>query len=362
MQVTWWIPGMQATLSAILVRPRGLFRGRLGLGASPDLIRERLVHLFLEVGDKAHRPGHDGEAAGDPPGQLQLARDGGDRPRGVDWKLASIRRGRLLGDQLHELHVRPGVAVLHGQGKEPGRARVGGLVHRVAEARDDLLARPVTGHDLARDLPALAARGRLLEQARRLLDRSPETVAHAQQPRRHGRLQGLRGAEVGQPGGDRARGDPVLDQGDQDRVEHHRLAMVRQAALELEVRDIAERHLAYEVGRQVVAADEDLVGGAAPKRRPELAAHFLTVSRVLYPASPKSASGTSVTPPRNIRREWIASSISATRAESDACRSVTSTSTGTGGSIDVSWPVRTTRARPVTRGRNSPTTDRIAAG
>src|SRR5439155_943553 len=142
-------------------------------------------------------------------------------------------------------------------------------------------------------------------------------------------------------------------------VEHHRLLLRGKPSLELEERDVAERDPSDQVRGQVVVADEDLVGRAAPEPGLELAAHLRTVNLVLYPDSPKSDSSTSSTLLRNISLEWIAFSISVTSAPSDSCRSVTSTSTGIGGSIEVSSLFRITRAGPVPLGRNAPTTARI---
>src|SRR5438046_3628673 len=176
------------------------------------------------------------------------------------------------------------------------------------------------------------------------------------------RLGRLGGAEVGQPGGDRARGQPMLDQRHHQGVEHHRLLLRGKPSLELEERDVAERDPSDQVRGQVMVADEDPVGRAAPEPGLELPAHLRTVNLVLYPGSPKSDSSTSSTLLRNISLEWIAFSISVTSAPSDSCRSVTSTSTGIGGSIEVSSLFRITRARPVTLGRKSPTTARIAVG
>ena len=95
----------------------------------------------------------------------------------------------------------------------------------------------------------------------------------------------------------------MLDQRHHEGVEHDRLLLARKAAFELEKRDIAKRDLADQVVGQVVATDEDAVGGAASQPGLQLAAHFLTVSLVLYPLSPKSDSGTSVTLLRNVSLE-----------------------------------------------------------
>ena len=139
----------------------------------------------------------------------------------------------------------------------------------VAQTRDDVLPRPVALHDLAgRGARVLVGR-RLLQGSGCLLDRASEAIAHAQESRGDRGLQGLGRPVVGQARSDRAGRQAVLDEGDGEGVEHHRLVTVRQAALELEVGHVAERDLADQVG-QVMAADEDLVGGAAAEARPDL--------------------------------------------------------------------------------------------
>ena len=153
---------------------------------------------------------------------------------------------------------------------------------RVPDAGDDLLARPMRLDDLSGADMEITFRRRFLQRPGRLLDGAAEAVAHAQQARRDRRLQRLRRAKVGQPGGDGARRETVLDQGHDQGVEHHRLLARRKPALQLEECEVAERHLADEVRREVAAADEDLVGRAAAEAGRELlAAHFRTVSFVL---------------------------------------------------------------------------------
>ena len=68
----------------------------------------------------------------------------------------------------------------------------------------------------------------------------------------------------------------MLDQRHGDGIENPRLGFGREAALELEEREVAERHLAQEVG-QVMAADDDAVGRAPGDVRTQLlAGHTLS--------------------------------------------------------------------------------------
>src|SRR5690349_25040626 len=119
MHVTWWMPGMPAVLAAtlysfelavrsrcslILVTTRIHVTLRLRFGAGPDLGRHRLLDLLLEMGDEADRTSDHRQAAGDPPWELHLARDGRDRPGRVDRGGAfgvarrHVEVGRLIGE------------------------------------------------------------------------------------------------------------------------------------------------------------------------------------------------------------------------------------------------------------------------
>src|SRR5437764_12279747 len=73
----------------------------------PDLRRERLTQLLLEMRHEPDRSGHDRQAAADLPGDIQLAGDRADRAGGVDRQRPAQRRARLLADELHELDVAP---------------------------------------------------------------------------------------------------------------------------------------------------------------------------------------------------------------------------------------------------------------
>src|SRR5579872_2214522 len=374
MAVTWWIPGRLAVTSRlpdemvsrpILVLARSQLAGCFVLDAGPDLGRHRVGHLLLQMGHQADRAGHHGDASADSPRDAHVARDGRDGAGGVDREVAAVGGRRGLAHPLHQLHVPPGEAVLRRhleQARGPGVDR---LVGRVAQAGDDLAA-AVSRHDLLRgvlDVDAAAwLAQRLLEHPGGLLDRPAEPVAEPEQAGRNGRLQRFRGAEVRQTGRDRAGSHAVLDERHGQRVEHDGLLRRGQPAHQLEVGEVAQRNLADQLVRQVAAPDFDAVRRAAAQPGLEPLLHRLTVSLVLYPESPKSASETSVTLPRNKSLPWIASSISAISFGSLSWPACTSTSMGTGGSMLVSGPGRTTRARPVTRGRKSPTIDRIAAG
>jgi len=99
------------------------------------------------------------------------------------------------------------------------------------------------------------------------LERQMQALAElrpgAAQPRRHRGLECFGRPEVGQARRDRARGQAVLDEHHHDGVEHRRLRGRRQAARELEEREVAERRRADEVDETVAAHDD--VGGVRPR-------------------------------------------------------------------------------------------------
>src|SRR5581483_9769025 len=115
-------------------------------------------------------------------------------------------------------------------------------------------------------------------------------------------------------GCDRARREAVLDQHHDDGVEDRRLLRGRQAAGELEEREIAEVDVAEQVD-EVSAAHDDVRGvGPGDVGAELLPGHVLRTRRVLYPASPKSASATSCTRLRNVSAARTSFSISSASA------------------------------------------------
>jgi len=191
---------------------------------APDLTREGFRELFLDVRDQADRTRDDRKAAAHLPWEVELAQDGADGAGRVDRQVAAVSRARLLGDQLHELDVAPGQAVVGGDREQPGGAGIGRLVDGMPESRDGLFRFLRAGHDLAREVArfGIGCGGpkRLLERSRRFFDRATETRSHSEQARCHRALQRLGRAEVGEARRDGARGEAVLHKRDGDRVEH----------------------------------------------------------------------------------------------------------------------------------------------
>ena len=187
------------------------------------------------MGDQPDRAGHHGEAAAHAPRDLELARDGADRTRRIDGKSAAGGRGSLGADELHELDIPAGKAVLGRQREELRRAGVDLLVHRVAEATDGPLGIAVltdnSGCDGTQVCAGLGVLQAQLEHARGVLGRTSESIANPEQARGDGTLQSFGCAEIGEPRDDRARRHAVLNERDRDGVEHDRLLGCRKATL-----------------------------------------------------------------------------------------------------------------------------------
>src|SRR5258708_4556633 len=109
-----------------------------------------------------------------------------------------------------------------------------------------------------------------------------DRVAHPEQARRHGALQRFRRAEICEARGDRAGRHTVLYQRHRDGVENDRLLLARQAPLQLEKGDVAQRKLPDQVLDEVVSAHDDAIGRTPAYFGLELFGHWrLTVSLVL---------------------------------------------------------------------------------
>src|SRR3981081_738623 len=79
---------------AMLLVPRPL--RRFPFDTAPDLGRQRVGHLLLEVGYKADGTRHYGKSAAHLPGYFELTGDGANRAGGVDREVAAERRGRFI--------------------------------------------------------------------------------------------------------------------------------------------------------------------------------------------------------------------------------------------------------------------------
>ena len=152
-------------------------------------------------------------------------------------------------------------------------AGVGDLVHRVAEAGDEpargagplhrgerqrVIARVVGGRRLAGPASASARNRPASSVTPRKREPPPSRPGGQRSLHRVGR------AQVGQPGRDRGRGEAVVGQRHQDRLEHPDLRRGRPVLGDQPQRQLAEPDLAHEVGGEIPAEQGDRVrvGGA----------------------------------------------------------------------------------------------------
>src|SRR5215213_2924693 len=189
--VMWWTPW----LCSLRIGPSAL-AGLVGdcllrLVGHPEA--DRILLLLGQVREQARRAGQDRDRLHDRGGEAELQQHGGHRHRDVHRQRLAPGLVHGVADAAGELDVGPADAALVGQLQDALRARVGGLVHRVAEAREAAARLVCLSRDLPRRLPALGAAVhpplRLLEQRGALLRGAEQHRAAAQDPRRDRALQ-----------------------------------------------------------------------------------------------------------------------------------------------------------------------------
>ena len=159
-------------------------------------------------------------------------------------------------DGVEQPQVRPAQALLPAIPISTGRARVAVLVHRMAEAGDEPPGRLVCGRGPAPARPTRRRRSGRSTACRRA--RREEPAASSVTPRNRepppSRPGGERALErvgrgqVGQPGGDRGRGEAVVGQRDEHRLEHPDLRRRRPSLGHQPEGQLAEADLAHQVG------------------------------------------------------------------------------------------------------------------
>ena len=140
----------------------------------------------------------------------------------------------------------------------PGTKRPSARVRRTAVQRQRVPAGLVGGQRGRRGLLPLQ---HLVQVTPAVLGDPEEPGPAAEQPGGQRPLQRVRGRQVGQPRGDRGRGEPVVGQRHQHGLEHPGLRRRRPAQRDQPEGELSEADLAHQVGRQVLAEQPDLVGG-----------------------------------------------------------------------------------------------------
>jgi hypothetical protein len=217
------------------------------------------------VAEQAGGPGQQRESAQHLDRQAEIGESGAADSGAVERQLLSQDARMDPPDRLEQGEVRAVHPFLGGDPQQHRRPRILDLVHRVAQPGDATGARLDGGQ---RDRVPVRVRPVLFDQIMQepstVLGHAEEAGSAAEQPGGHRALQGLRRAEVGQPGRDRGRREPVVGQRDQHRLEHPRLARAGPPPGHQPERQLTEADLAHQVGGQVLPEQPDLllVGGA----------------------------------------------------------------------------------------------------
>jgi hypothetical protein len=186
-------------------------------------------------------------------------------------------------DGLEQPQVRSAQPLLLGDLDQPGGARVADLVHRVPETGDELPLGLGPGHRgegerveagvVGRDLARLGQH--LVQELAAVLGHPEEPRPAAEQAGRQRALHRVGGGQVRDPGGDRGRGEAVVGQRDQHRLEDADLRLGRPALGHHPERQLAEPDLAHQVVGQVLAEQADRVGVRRAERGRVLLRHGL---------------------------------------------------------------------------------------
>ena len=206
--------------------------------------------------------------------------------------------------------------------EQPRGARVVGAVDGVAETRQRLALRAMLLSDLRSTcLHAFRCGEHLFDERTAAFHRAHEGAAHAQQTRRHGRLQRLGGGVVNQPRDDGAGREAMFHQRDQHCIEQRHLHARGSLTGELKQDHLGEAHLTDQIidevgashmdggfvrgadggGGRVALAHDKVSGGSAIRarrsdgippalRRPSVCAPI----RLAWGASPRAGSGSAV--------------------------------------------------------------------
>ena len=236
---------------------------------------DRAATLLGDLPEQPGRPGQQCEAAQHLDRQAEVRERRPAHAGAVERQPAAEHLLVHAADRLEEPQVRSPQALLLGDGDQHRRPRVLHLVHRVPQSGDEaaLLARPAHRREGQR-VPARVVGGQValvpvqdvVEVAAAVLGHPEEPGAAAEEPGGQGALERVGGGEVGEPGGDRGRGEAVVGQGDQHRLEDPGLRRRRPAHRHQPERQLTEPDLAHQVGGQVLAEQPDLVGGRGAER------------------------------------------------------------------------------------------------
>ena len=256
----------------------GFHVDRVAVDGEVGVHADRASALLGDLAEQPGRPGQQGEPAEQLDRQPEVGQGRAADAGAVEGQPAAEHLLVRAADGLEQPQVRAAQALLLGDPDEHGGPGVLDLVHRVAETRDVPagLARAAYGVQGDR-VPAGVVGGRLVDVVEgrvqvgaAVLGDPEEARPAAQQAGGERALQRVGRGEVREAGGDRRRGEAVVGQRDQHRLEDADLLRRGPAHRHQPERQLAEADLAHQVGRQVLAEQPDLVGGRGAERGREL--------------------------------------------------------------------------------------------
>ena len=241
---------------------------RAAVDPQVDVHRDRPAPLLGELAEQAGGPGQQRDAAQQLHRQPEVGERGAADARPVERQRPAEHVRVHPPDRLVQPEVVAAQALLLGDAEQHRGPRVAHLVHRVAEAGHVAARLPGAAHQVQRQrVPAgvvrrqwTVVRGqRVGQEAARVLGDPEEAGPAAEQPGGQRTLQRVGRGQVGQPRGDGGRGEAVVGERDQHRLEHAYLAGRRPAPGEQPERELAEADLAHQVAGEVVAEQPDAV-------------------------------------------------------------------------------------------------------
>jgi hypothetical protein len=183
---------------------------------------DRAAALLGDLPEQAGRPGQQGEAAQQLHGQAEVGQRGAADAGAVEREPAAEHLLVHPADGLEQPQVRPVQPLLLGDLDQHRRPGITYLVHRVPEPGNEAPGRLGLPYRLQRQhVPAGLVRGQpgaggrvplqhVMQVAPAVLGDPQEPGSAAEQPGGQRSLQRVGGGQVGQPRGDRGRGEPVV--------------------------------------------------------------------------------------------------------------------------------------------------------
>src|SRR6266704_2452676 len=193
--------------------------------------------------------------------QPNVGKRGTSHSSAVERQRAAKHLGMDSTNGLEEAQVRSPQALLLGKLDDHGGPGINGLMHRVAQSRNEAASSPLFGDRPAGKLvPLLIGRRELArdgcqhacEKAASVFCDAEEPRAATQQTRCHRTLERIWGAVQGQAGRDRGRGKAVISQRDEHSLEHTHLLRRRSLLCGEPESQLAKPDVPNQLAREIV--------------------------------------------------------------------------------------------------------------